>query len=516
MPTNSEIKSKSMQLIQLKLKDIMLNLAIDMCDLHMSRKDLPLSLPSEIDAVIEEIQGRTKVIIQTLETDLSERDDYVRSLTELRAKYTKLCAPVYTYITQLNQAGSYAMWNYKCKSAEEMPVANYLEIERNIKGFVTDYIEEAESLPEKHYRMSSIISLIPLRMTRERYNDIVREGVLKSLEEATKSEIELAVNMFKTAYCPVLSDGYGTVLPEMKERLTELCGRNTDTLDKEALETYLGEVDSAMADLEEITDYLNIAYNDINYLIALASFCIDNEYLIGDDVLLGDVAYSCRDMLTGGDYDMYAEPLIEKAEDEVEERFAKLRELENQLNEYLTKHPEATDNDEQLHNIVGTYVHITTLYLMELEHEYTNDMYSNDETPADSEYVNTKVEEVISFIANAPESISVSRNKFVRRSFLQPLPAVMEDTDFYNYVEYALEPLRNKPAGVATITDICNLLVSYGIIPDPDDDYDEDECGCGHDHHDHHDHHHNHHHDHNCGCGHDHHHPHLHILKDDE
>lgn len=494
------IKNTAMELIQLKLKDTMLNLVYDMCDLHLSAPER--EIPSSISEFIDKIRDYAKGLSSVLENDLSERDGFIKELTTLRSSYVKECIPLYLYINVLNKAGSYGMWQYKCKSAEQMPVNSYHSIEQSVRGYIDEYISDADSLPEKHYRMSRVISLIPLRMPRERYYDLVKAGLRATMEGSTASEAEAAARLLKMGCYPMSTEGYGTLMPEAKTIVEDIYSRPIDKLGCKDLETYLGEVDSAMENLHELADYLNIAYNDINHLISLASFCIDEEYLTDEDILLKDVLYSCRDMLESGDYDLYAEALSEKTADRIEEHFDRLRELDSRLSEYVSRYIDTDNMDEQTMGIVGTYINIHTLYTMELADEFTN-VHEEGDIPVEEKCINEKIRGVIDFMESVPDSISSAKNKFFRRDFLSALPVIMSDNDFNEYLDYALEPLRGKAAGVAAITDLCNMLIAEDIIPDGDDD--EEECDCGH--------HHSHNHTHSCTCGHEHSHPHLHVLE---
>ncbi len=514
---NDNIISSAMELIQLKLKDTMLNLAYDMCDLHLSTPET--EIPAEIGTQIDKVKAYAQKLTEILSKDLSEREDYITELKTLRSEYAQTCMGVFLYVSLLNSAGSYGMWQYKCRCAEQMPAENYGFIEHSTRDYIDDFIACAESDSQKHFNMSKIISLVPLRMPRERFNDLVAAGLKEIIKDTNLSNAKLAVKMLKTGYYPISAEEYGKALPEIKAAAEELYARPLDKLTGEELESYLGEIDTAMNTLEELADYLNIAYNDINYLIALSSFCIDEEYLTDDDMLLKDVLYSCKDMLESGDYDLYADALSEKAADTIEERFNDLREKDNKLSEYVNRYIDTDNMSEQAMNIIRTYVNIQMLYTLELADEITK-YDESDDTPVDENAAKELTEELISFLSSVPESISAAKNKFLRKEFLASLPVIMSEADFNAYLDYALEPLRGKSSGIAAITDICDMLMAEGIIPDEYDDEDEEhECSCGHHHHHDHSHSHDHSHlhvvhdhdhdhEHHCNCGHHHHHDH--------
>jgi hypothetical protein len=513
------IKNTAVELIALKLRDTMLNLAFDMCDLHLSKPDT--ELPESIAKAIDSVRDYTVKLTEILDTDLADRAIYVNGLNKLKSDYVDLCRPLQLYINRLNLAGGYAMQLYKCTAAEEMPLDGYAQVEGALREHIMQFIAESTIPYEKHHRMSSVLSLIPSRLTKERFNDLMRAGIKSTLENSNVKDALSAAMLLRTTFCPSMEDNYGIIFPDIKEATEELCTRPIDKLDREGLEAYLDEMDTLMEQLSELEDYLNIAYNDINYLIALASTAIDENYLTGDDVLVRDTLYSCRDMLQSKDYDLYVESLANKASEQIEDGFPELNAAHAKLGDYIEYDSKLIDTDEGLMNTINIYANIHLLYISELATEFSK-VASNDESPASETLINEIVEDIINGLNQLPSSISAARNKFVRSTFLGVVPVIMSDSEFAVYLDYALEPLHGTGKGIATLTDIHNLLVDHGVISIPDDDeYEDDcECDCGHHSHSHshehnHDHGHNHSHlhvvhdhNHDCNCGHDHGHDH--------
>lgn len=503
---NQNILNTAMDLIQLKLKDTMLNLAYDMCDLHLSSPEK--DIPESIAVYFDKVRDYTKNLTDILKSDLSQRTDVLHELSSLRNDYAKVCLPIYLYISVLNQAGSYGMWQYKCKSAEQMPVDNYHAVEHSIRDYIDEFISSAVSPAQKHFNMSKIISLVPIRLTRERFNDLVSEGLKATLADADTTEANTAVRLLTTSFYPMGAEGYGSIMPDTKTLVDELYSRQIDSLTSDELESYLGEIDSAMDELSELADYLNIVYNDINYLISLVTFCIDEEYLTDEDILLKDVLYSCKDMLESNDYDLYADALAEKISDRIEDSYPELRDKDKKLSEYVDRYIDTDKVEDDAMNAISTYINIHTLYQLELSDEFTSMDNTDDAEPVSDNCINEKINDLLSFIAAVPDSISIAKNKFFRKEFLGSLPVIMSDDDFNAYLDYAFDPIRGKSSGVAAITDICDMLTAEGVIPDENYEDEHEHCSCGH--------HHSHEHSH-CSCGHDHDHKHshLHVIKND-
>lgn len=474
------IKNTSMELIERKLRDTMLNIVFDMCDMHLSKPDL--GIPAQANELLEEIKQYVLKLPEALEKDLSQRDEYINALKALGKKYANAVLPLYLYINALNQAGGYGVWLYKCATAEKLPSEGYLPIEYSIRDYIDEYISSSEDLPEKHYRMSEVLSSVPLRMPRQRYFDLVREGLAKTLEGAKIAQVKGTVKMVKTGAYPRQSKLYGAFMPEIKEKTDVLCDKSLDKMTAEELEGFLDEVDEIQQQLQELADYLNIGYNDINYLTALASFAIDEEYLITDNMLLKDAVYSCRDMLKTRDYDLYAEALLEKAADLIEDNFEPMRELDNKFMEYISEYLDTKFMNEELSTLVKTYININQLYIRELEDGLQIPEAPEDYDIASDEYIKKSLDELMEYFSSMPDSISAGRNKFIRRYFLSTLPVVMTDGEFNDYLDYALEAVRSKGAGIAALTDLYNMLTEEGVISEDEDEAEDCSCAHGHSH----------------------------------
>lgn len=529
---NDNIKRTAMGLIELKLKDTVLNLVYDMCELSTLEPDK--DIPKPITNYIEDIKRHAANLPEILSHDLEDRSELINELYAIRADYERICRPITFYMRLADMAGSYGMWMYECKSSESLPLENYDRLESPMRAFISEYIDDSEDDNERYEKISSVLSRIPLRMTKERYYDILRKSLRHYFTDMTRADAEYVTYTLKTQYCPISMPGYGSIMPDIKQAAEELYSRPLENLSVSELEDYMGEVDSFGTDLAETADYINISYNDINYLIAIATFCIDEDYLTKDDPVMRDIIYTCRSMLQNNEAELYAESLTEKTETEIEECFELMRPMDKKLIKYVSKYGESKHMDDESYDIIGVYLKIQELYRREFSSIMFNSE-SDDYEVISAQEANDRAEEIVSFMLSAPENILPRKNKFLRRSVLEDIPIVMSANEFNAYLDYALEAVRGKGTGAACLTEIYNLLSDEGIIPDPEEedephshehchhDHDHEHCHhdhdhehCHHDHeHCHHDHehcHHDHDHDHGCGCGH----PHLHVVKHDK
>lgn len=505
------IKNTALELIQQKLMDTMLNLAYDMGDLHLSEPEE--ELPQMVTDTIEKLRSYVLELPQILELDLNQRSDYIMALTALRSHYAENAVPFYSYVSASNHIANYALWLYKCTTIDDkVDMGNYGAIEHSVKDFVHEYICEAEP-EEKQLNMAAIVALMPLRMTRQRYLDLVKKSFRHAITGNTKAQLRETMRVAKSLLYPTSSPDYTDFVPAFKEEIDGIFAENLEKMSSEELEDILLQIDNLQANLESYGDYLNMVFNDINYLIILASYAIDEEYLFNENMLVKDSLYSAVDMLKTKDFDLYAEALTEKSAELIEDNFGTMRELDKTLMEYTTKYYGTDVINEELETLLGTYVNINLLYMSELAHSMQTPKTEAEFAVVTDEETEAALDELADFISNAPASIYKARDKFAKGQFLGQLPIEMTDSEFDEYLNYALDGVKMKNIGIVTLTDIYNLLVEDGVIPDENDE--EEDCDCGHHHH-HHDHcdcgHDHHHHDH-CDCGHDHDHPHLHVVK---
>lgn len=72
-------------------------------------------------------------------------------------------------------------------------------------------------------------------------------------------------------------------------------------LQRKIFESYIADVDDNVEALQSIYSLLSIYYNDVNYLLILSNFAIDEDYLFQDEMLIKDFYYSVVDYIENKD-----------------------------------------------------------------------------------------------------------------------------------------------------------------------------------------------------------------------
>lgn len=85
-------------------------------------------------------------------------------------------------------------------------------------------------------------------------------------------------------YVPV--DSIKEDFPMMYEKISAVYALIQKLLQRKILKSYIADVDDNVEALQSIYSLLSIYYNDVNYLLILSNFAIDEDYLFQDEMLI--------------------------------------------------------------------------------------------------------------------------------------------------------------------------------------------------------------------------------------
>ena len=291
-------------------------------------------------------------------------------------------------------------------------------------------------------------------------------------------------------YVPV--DSIKEDFPMMYEKISAVYALDTEAATKEDFESYIADVDDNVEALQSIYSLLSIYYNDVNYLLILSNFAIDEDYLFQDEMLIRDFYYSVVDYIENKD-DELADTVFLQVSNEIESRFEDSKPLEEEINNLMDEVTDWENLSDELKTTISVNNAVSNRFYRELEEEI---MTPQD---LDKEYTTEELaNDVNTYIADVCAELPKTKEKFLKQKFLKNIPCPMTQEEFVDYATYSLDGVNDKLVS----------LVAYGNIFEIVDALEKqehehsDSCGCGHEHH--------HEHGHDCGCGHEHHHEHSH------
>ncbi len=493
---NTLTENKLVELAEYKLKDTLLNLIYDLAENPASKAEY--IIPDFIFSIKEKVEKAYSELENVFET--TDRSSFDSQLSSISSEIIACAVNINKYAAYNEQLGEKLFRAYKLNDIKS---ADYNNIPLNnngvsdvVKGYVTSLPDNFEST----FSMAELISVFPLRMTKDRFNDYVSKGfeiISKGIaDEFAASCVERLKDMFY-ADC---NDSFKADFPLMYEKLKST-EESLNELDKDSLFEALNDIDGNAEAIQNIFSLLGIYFNDVTYMQTLSMFAVDTEFLYNNDMVLKDLYYSLRNVITSGDT-LLSEEILDRAGNEIEDRFELLQPIENEISKAIENMTDKEyDNlSDEIKLSINVNNEISKMFYNELENQLMFSMGKNIKREE-------MADELINYIYEKTEKLPNADKKFLKQSFLKNIPCPMTKQELIDYCIYSLDGINNRELSLLTYGEIFS-------ITDKNDGTDEHEhhhdhgCGCGHEHH--HDHGcdcgHEHHHDHGCDCGHEHHH----------
>ena len=498
-----KLEQKLVKLIEYKQKDALLNLIYDLTELP--EKEVEYKIPKRVLDLKDKIYDCYKKLEFALAQDIADRSEYNSQLVELSKEIVNMGVIINRYTCLNDQMGEYLVNEFKLKDvsniSDDVPLSN-----KSVVSAAAHFASHQDcSTIEGKFAISNIMANLPIRMTKDKFSDYVTKGLGILIDNLPPTFAKACSDRLKDMfYVPV--DSIKEDFPMMYEKISAVYALDTEAATKEDFESYIADVDDNVEALQSIYSLLSIYYNDVNYLLILSNFAIDEDYLFQDEMLIKDFYYSVVDYIENKD-DELADTVFLQVSNEIESRFEDSKPLEEEINNLMDGITDWDNLSDELKTTISVNNAVSNRFYRELEEEIM--------TPQDLEKEYTTEElanDVNTYIADVCAELPKTKEKFLKQKFLKNIPCPMTQEEFVDYSTYSLDGVNDKLVS----------LVAYGNIFEIVDALEKqehehgDSCDCGHEHHHEHGHdcscghEHHHEHGHDCGCGHEHHHEHGH------
>ncbi len=475
-------EKKLVELVEYKIKDVLLNLIYDIADDPASKAEYVMP------KCVSEIYGGIKTAYTKL-ADLFEKTDRAEFEAEIRGitdNIIKSAVNINRYTSFNDALGQKILRMYKLSDISriggEVPLNN-----GRVAELVREYTAKLEDNLEGSFKKAEIISSLPLRMTRDRFDDYVRRGVRMLIGGLPEGFAQSGISRLKDIFYADCEDEFSADIPLMYEKL-KATEESLAELEGEALMEAMGDIDGNLDALGDMYGALGMYYNHAMYLNILSLFVVDSDFIFGDDMVLKDLYFALKEMITTGDESL-KEDILERAGDEISDRFDAYRHEEEKILKAVNslKSEELDALDDNIKMTLNVRNTINNMYLSELDER----IMLADENEEDADKA---VEGLIEYINTVTENMPNSEKKLMKQNFLGHIPAPMSNDELCEYCSYALDGINDRNVSLMTYSDI------FHAIDDDEDEehehhhhhHDHEHCGCGH------------HHGHDCDCGHEH------------
>lgn len=486
-----ETEKKLVKLVEYKIKDTLLNLIYDLAENPAAKAEY--IIPQSILDIKDRLEKAYVELENVLET--TERAAYEEELSSITKSIIACGLNLNKYISANDQLGERLLRHYKLndiKNVDSSIPLNNSGLTETVRGYIS-------TLPlsfEGSFAMAELISALPLRMTRERFADYITKGVQLLTKDLPKEFANSCIDRLKDMFYADCADSFKIDFPLMYEKL-EATSESIDELDKEGITEALNDIDGNVAAIQNIYALLGVYFNDVIYLQVLSMFAVDSEFLFNDDILLKDLFYSLKDVITTKDTSLL-EDIFERTENEISDRFDLAKPIEEEISEKVKT---MTQEDfDALPADTKTAINVNNTISEMFYSELDQQLMLSRGTSAE---VETMTKELISYIDEKTGGMSNSDKKLVKQNFLKNLPCPMTKEELCDYCAYSLDGINDRAISLMTYGNIFQITdKAKKDMEEHHHHHHDHDCSCGHDHH--------HHHDHDCGCGHNHNHNHHH------
>ena len=512
----NEIKQLCTDYIFNETKAAFMLLILSHCEELLKAETKAYDMPEEIINIRNEIKRYLSNIESTLNSSAEIKEAALEECIELKNKLVEIYKSIYSYYVQWNVVATpigdeTALRKYKDSDAYGKKI--------DYNRFYQDcfeYLDLSDSIFTQKARIGKLLKCLPLKMTKDRYFDLVKSSLELAFGGESKESIELSLDTLINTCAPGAKNDYGRYFPEIAELLETKALLKASSLTDDELDNAYTDLTSGFEMLQDIEEMCQDIFNDINSLIIIFFSGLNFDDIVEDNPGHKDVYYKCVELINKNDATetaLFAEPLREMAENYAEKLIDKTNEINSKEMDFFEKYGKVEINDEDIRKLAASETFIRSCFYGDLNAEIFNFNLAEDLPPADEDFKKKAFDEFLAVIREEFSSLPNAVRKVSMLSLLGSLPVDMSPVETVTFIKDTLES-ESKLEGKLLIMDKTGMVLT-------EDGYGEahhhhHDCGCGHDHH-HHDHdcdcgcgHDHHHHDHDCdcGCGHDHHHHH--------
>lgn len=474
-----DTEKKLVKLVEYKIKDTLLNLIYDIAENPSSKAEY--IIPQSVLKIKDRLEKAYINLENVLDT--TTRDEFEAELSSIIKEIISCGLNVNKYVSYNEQLGEKLLKAFKLydvKNVDNNIPLNNSALVDTVRGYVSTLPDTFEG----KFAMSDLISLFPLRMTRERYADYVTKGVEILTNDLPKEFANSCIDRLKDMFYADCQEDFKKDFPLMCEKL--LTTKETlEELDKEGITDALNDIDNNVEAIHSIYALLGVYFNDVIYLQVLSMFAVDSEFLFNDDMILKDLYFTLKDVIVTKDTS-FLDDILERTENEIGERFDLSKPLEEEISEKLESITEEDYKSLSLDTKTAINVNntISEMFYSELDQQLMLSRGTSDETEK-------MTAELIDYINNVTGDMPNSDKKLLKQNFLKNIPCPMTKEELCEYCAYSLDGINDRALS----------LITYGNIFQLTDEAMKAMSEHNHEHH---------HHDHNCSCGHDHNHKHEH------
>jgi len=475
----NKIKEIAMELIPKKLRINLLHLLSDIC--------LNIEEPVDCDGIDEvldimtEIENLTCEINDFLIMPIDKRDDFINKTEAIKKNIMEYTKSVYVHGRFIEMISKFLIEQKSVREFEKNnlfnkeEMLNFSKIFEDCINFIYDIDSENEDIIDfiSAKRRGDILSCLPLRMTKAKYNDCIRQFFKRSSRDSLKSDFVSSLELYKDIFAPFKSAYFSKYFSHISEELIKLWNLDFDNISDEELEKAISDLEKLREDNVRISGFIFMLYNDINYIINLVLFCIDDEYLFDDDIMFKDIYFTTKNIIKSKNNEVFIDDILSRIYDEIESMENDISAMDKNFDDFLDM-----IDVEKVSESVYTYIKIKleidkNFYdeaFMVLENYFDvqeNEVDYNLNDEVDEKFFDEKISDFFDFIKNALLEIPNKKAKNIKTYFFEYISYLGDEDEYEEYIKFVINSLKTMDRFYVYIIRLSNLL--------DEKTYDEDE-----------------------------------------
>ena len=488
-----KIKDIAFELIPQKLRMNILNLISDIC--INKRVFFNYKFSEEIKEYLYLIENFTLELNDIFSLSMDKREKFLDKINEAKKNIKEISRSLFIYdnfklflFDLFNEENSYRKIN-EYDDFENYKFAYYAVLDDCLK-FIYEK-ENALEFKQKYIesvKKGKIISCLPMKMTKVRYNDYLRNSFLNMFRGTTKNSVIGLMEFLKYSFAPFNIKEYGKYFHYVGEKLLSLFDVDIASLSDADIDENIELIFDLESDIDELKEILSSFYNDLNYIQNLALFCVDSEYLFEDDIMFKDLYFSTKNIIEAGENELFIDDILDRVYDKIEL-------MENEINSMDKNFDDILDMidiekiSEDVYTYVMTKIRIDDNFNEEL-HLSMMDCFDREENDvlADEQFLNDRIDDFLDFVKNSCLSIPNKKAKKLKALFLKNIMCPMDSKEYEEYIEYVINSLEDMERGTMYMYKLSDLFEREGFNIDNyncDNNTEHkhhEHCGCGHTH----------------------------------
>ncbi|WP_026894067.1 hypothetical protein [Clostridiisalibacter paucivorans] len=329
----------------------------------------------------------------------------------------------------------------------------------NLNQFYEDVLKFlTQDMDMLYDKIKDIIEVLPFRMTRDKYYDIVRKSIFNGLKHSSRIEVDIVLKRYRTTFNGTLGKDYGCSFDRFF--------RNTQNFKRDNYpEKSIDYISKRYQSIKEFIGEINLIYGIIrqcgmilNRIILIEELKVDNEtFKVKDYVNLQKGLmnlYESKKFSNNKDFFQKYEKSIDNIkEDFVQSNYG--------FTELLQRYYDENDEDDEILQIIMEVQKILA-YFNDYYIEEEVLMIYDDREEVDEYYLEENIENFIDFMDRNMKSMTNIQRKARMKKILSLLDKPFEGPeDFYKYLKSSIEFSTDNIKKTIIMNDIAKIMNRY-------------------------------------------------------